>query len=234
MEELKCNLKEITVNKSEGKDTPSKVQRGPENTMNDQRKRKPTQTPSKEDGKKRQLGSDRSPPDASKPTSNDEELQGEEEDSTLKGNRSHLKKKASSVSGCKFFGSDLKRHLKLHERRGEIAEDSIAQLATIMATGKKQRGKSEKAYKSRKRKPGRFKKWCPVQNCNSIVLNVGRHLVNCHGINKNTSQYKNLVKDVKHYTGMKEISMFLEKPEQSTEKVMAASGDDSENEMAIR
>ena len=152
MEELKCNLKEITVNKSEGKDTPSKVQRGPENTMNDQRNRKPTQTPSKEDGKKRQLGSDRSPPDASKPTSNDEELQGEEEDSTLKGKRSHHKKKACSVSGCNFFGSDLKRHLKLHVRKGEIAEDSIKQLATIMTTGKKTTGQVRDAIQEWKKK----------------------------------------------------------------------------------
>ena len=207
MEELKCNLEEITVNKSEGKDTPSEVQRGPEKTISDQRKRKPTQRPSKEDGKKRRLSTDRSPPETSKPISNDEDLQGEEEDTTSKGKRSHHKKKACSVSGCKFFGSDLKCHLKLHVRRGEIAEDSIEQLATIMTTGKKQRGKSEMAYKSGKRKPGRLKKWCPVQNCSSIVLNVRRHLVNCHGIKENTSQYKNLVKDVKHYTGMKEISM---------------------------
>ena len=122
-------------------------------TMNDQRKHKPTQTPSKA-GRKRLLSSDRSPLDAGKPTSNDEELQGEEEDSTSKGKWSHHKKRACSVSGCKFFGSNLKHHLKLHVRRGEIAEESIAQLATVMTTGKKQRGKSEMAYKSGKRKPG--------------------------------------------------------------------------------
>ena len=63
---------------------------------------------------------------------------------------------------------------------------------------------------------------------------MGRHLVNCHGIKKNTTQYKNLVQDVKHYTGIKEISMFLQKPEQSAEEAMAASDDDSDNEMAIR
>ena len=235
MEELKRNLKEITK-KSAGKDTPSEVQRGVEKTAttSDQRKRKPTQSPSKDDGKKRRLSTDRSPPDANKPLSEDEDLLGEEDDKTSKGKRSHHKKKACSVAGCKFFGSDLKRHLKLHVRKGEIAEDSIKQLATIMTTGKKQRGKSEMQYKSGKRKPGRFKKWCPVQNCSSIVLNVGRHLVNCHGIKKNTTQYKNLVQDVKHYTGIKEISMFLQKPEQSAEEAMAASDDDSDNEMAIR
>ena len=111
--------------------------------MNNQRKHKPTQTPSKADKKKRRLSSDRSPPNSSKPTANNEELEGEEEDSTSKRKRSHHKKKACSASGCKLFGSDLKHHLKLHVRRGKIAEKSNVQLDTIMTTGKKQRGESE-------------------------------------------------------------------------------------------
>ena len=154
--------------------------------MNNQRKHKPTQTPSKAD-EKRRLSSDRSPPNFSKPTENDEELQGEEEDSTSKGKQSHHKKKACSVSGCKLFGSNLKHHLKLHVRRGKIAEKSNVQLVTIMTTGKKQRGESE------------WEKWCPVQNC-----------------------------------FMKEISMFFENPDQSAEEAMAESGDESDDEMAMR
>ena len=145
VEELKRNLEDITK-KSVGKDTPSEVQRGAEKTTttSDQRKRKPTQLPSKDDGKKRRLSTERSPPDANKPLSKDEDLPGEEEDKTSKGKRSHHKKKACSVAGCKFFGSDLKRHLKLHVRKGEIAEDSIKQLATIMTTGKKNNGASQR------------------------------------------------------------------------------------------
>ena len=74
--------------------------------------------------------------------------------------RSHHTKKACSVPRCKFFGSDLKRHLKTHARTGEI-EENIAQLATITTSGKKQRGKSVGISKSGKRKRGRMRKWWP-------------------------------------------------------------------------
>ena len=121
----------------------------------------------------RRLSCNRSPPDSSKPTSNDKELQGEEEDSTSKGKRSHHKKKSCSVSGCKFFGSDLKCHLKLHVRRGEIAEESIAHLATTMTIGKKQRGKQVRdGLQEWEKKTWLIKKVVPSANCSSIILNV--------------------------------------------------------------
>ena len=205
--------------------------------MTDTRKRKPTQKETNSDGKKRRLSPSRAPPESSQAKSDDQELQGKKQDSPSKEKhpamRSHHKKKACSVTGCKFFGSDLKRHLKLHVKRGETAEENVAQLATITTTGKKQRGKSETAYKSGKRKPGRFRKWCPVPECSSILLNVGRHLIQSHSIKKNSIQYKNLLKSVKQYTGLREISMFLEKPEQNAEETMAESGDDMDYKMAI-
>lgn len=219
IEELKRNLESVSIKKSAKKNSSSEEQRGDDETtkkMTDTRKRKPTQKETNSDGKKRRLSPSRAPPESSQAKSDDQELQGKKQDSPLKGKRpamrSHHKKKACSVTGCKFFGSDLKRHLKLHVKRGEIAEENVAQLATIMTTGKKQRGKSETAYKSGKRKPGRFRKWCPVPECSSILLNVGRHLIQSHGIKKNSIQYKNLLKSVKQYTGLREISMFLEKP----------------------
>ena len=85
--------------------------------------------------------------------------------------RSHHKKKACSVAGCNFFGSDLKRHLKIHASKGEIAEENIAKLATNIKSGKKQGGKSVGISKSGKSKRGRMKKWCPVPGCSSIILN---------------------------------------------------------------
>lgn len=219
IEELKHNLESVSIKKSAQKNSSSEEQRGDDETtkkMTDTRKRKPTQKETNSDGKKRRLSPSRAPPESSQAKSDDQELQGKKQDSPLKGKRpamrSHHKKKACSVTGCKFVGSDLKRHLKLHVKRGEIAEENVAQLATIMTTGKKQRAKSETAYKSGKRKPGRFRKWCPVPECSSILLNVGRHLIQSHGIKKNSIQYKNLLKSVKQYTGLREISMFLEKP----------------------
>jgi len=148
--------------------------------------------------------------------------------------RSHHTKKACSVPGCKFFGSDLKRHLKTHARKGEIAEENIAQVATIVSSGKKQRGKSVGISKSGKRKLGRKRKWCPVPGCSSIVLNVGRHLTNCHAIKKDTTQYRICLKEVRPYTGMSEMEHLLIKPSLTPTASKQDSGEDTEEETALR
>ena len=67
----------------------------------------------------------------------------------------------------------------MHVRRKELAEEGIDQLVSIAAAGKRQRGKAEKRGVGKKAKPGRFRKWCPMPGCNSVVFNMGRHL-KCH------------------------------------------------------
>lgn len=84
-----------------------------------------------------------------------------------------------------------------------------------MATGKRQRGKPEKRGRDKKpMKKGRFKKWCPVQGCSKVVLNIGRHLTEgkCHGLKKGSVVYHRMVKAARPYTGYAEIKNFLMKP----------------------
>lgn len=82
-----------------------------------------------------------------------------------------------------------------------------------MATGKRQRGKPERRGANKKAiKKGRFKKWCPVQGCSKVVLNIGRHLKEgkCHGLKKGTVEYNRMVKAARPYTGYSEIKNFLD------------------------
>ena len=87
----------------------------------------------------------------------------------------HHKKQSCQVLGCKFEGYNLKRQMQLYVRKGEIPEQNVNKLSSIMSHGQKQRGKSCQRNASGKRKKGRFKKWCPVPRCDSIVVNIGRH-----------------------------------------------------------
>ena len=114
-----------------------------------------------------------------------------------------------------FFGSDLRRHLQHHVRKNEIEAEGVEQLVAIMATGKRQRGKPERRGANKKAiKKGRFKKWCPVQGCSKVVLNIGRHLTEgkCHGLKKGMVEYNRMVKAARPYTGYPEIKKFLMKP----------------------
>ena len=134
--------------------------------------------------------------------------------------RSHHKKQYCQVPGCKFEGYDLKRHMQIHVRKGEIVEQNVSTLSSIMARGHKQRGKSTQKNKSGKRKKGRFRKWCPVSGCNSIVVNVGRHLssIKGHNIKKDSSHYIRLLKTAKRYTGTAELQAYLPNPNESDEE----------------
>ena len=134
--------------------------------------------------------------------------------------RSHHKKQYCQVPGCKFEGYDLKRHMQIHVRKGEIVEQNVSTLSSIMARGHKQRGKSTQKNKSGKRKKGRFRKWCPVSGCNSIVVNVGRHFssIKGHNIKKDSSHYIRLLKTAKRYTGTAELQAYLPNPNESDEE----------------
>lgn len=90
--------------------------------------------------------------------------------------RSHHKRRHCQVPGCDFHGLDLKRHMQVHVRKGEISQDNVTRLSSIMSKGSKQRGKTLQKNKGGKPKRGRFRKWCPVPGCDKILVNVGRHL----------------------------------------------------------
>ena len=113
--------------------------------------------------------------------------------------RSHHKKQCCQVPGCKFEGYDLKRHIQIHVRKGEISQQNVGKLTSIMSRGQKKRGRSAQRNKSGQPKKGRFRKWCPVPGCDRIVVNVGRHLSSSkqHNIQKNSSHYVRLLKTAK-------------------------------------
>ena len=109
----------------------------------------------------------------------------------------------------------------------------MPQLATIIESGKKQRGKSVGIYKSGKSKCGRMKKWRPVPGCSSIILNVGRHLTNCHAMKKDTIEYKIYLKEVRPYSGMAEMKDHLQKPTLNHTRRKEDSGEDTDEGMAV-
>ena len=143
-----------------------------------------------------------------------------EEKASKVAKRSHHKKQSCQAPGCKFEGYDLKRHMQIHVRKGEIAEQNVSKLSSIMACRHKQREKSVQKNKSGKRKKGRFRKWCPVPGCDSIVVNMGRHLsyIKGHNIKKDSSHYIRLLKTAHQYTGTAELQAYLASPNESDEE----------------
>jgi len=71
---------------------------------------------------------------------------------------SHHKHKKCPLPKCAFFGTDLRRHLNIHVRKGQLAEEGVEKLLAIVLTGKRQRGKSLKQSAKGRSKKGRFKK----------------------------------------------------------------------------
>lgn len=103
--------------------------------------------------------------------------------------------KCSHHQDCEFCGTDLRRHLYVHVKKGELAENSISHIITIARAGDRQFG-SEIARKGKKPLRGKQRKWCPVPLCDAIVIDVGRHLVNksTHGISKDSREFQRLLR----------------------------------------
>lgn len=126
--------------------------------------------------------------------------------------RSHHTTRRCPVENCVFNGSNLRRHLTVHVKRGDVEEASVDRLLSIVATGR-QRG-SKQIRKGKKPLKGRFKKWCPVPGCDRVVLNVSRHLCNptMHGMTKGSREVQRLVRMAKQYTGLAELDDALNTP----------------------
>ena len=54
---------------------------------------------------------------------------------------------------------------------------------------------------------GKSRKWCPVPLCQSIIVDVGRHLTNpsTHAIPKDSREYQRLLRTAKPYTSLAEM-----------------------------
>ena len=127
--------------------------------------------------------------------------------------RSHHKNTPCPFQDCEFCGTDLRRHLYVHVKKGELAENSISHIITIARAGDRQFG-SEIARKGKKPLWGKQRKWCPVLLCDAIVIDVGRHLVNksTHGISKDSREFQRLLCLAKPYTGLAEMEGNLAAP----------------------
>ena len=131
----------------------------------------------------------------------------------VSGRRSHHQEKACPVSNCTFNGNDLRRHLQVHVRKGDMAADSIDKVLAIVKAGDKQRGKMQ-MRKGKNPVKGKTKRWCPVPGCNQVVLNVGRHLCNQakHGMKRDSKEFQRLIRMAKPYTGLQELQASLVPP----------------------
>ena len=133
--------------------------------------------------------------------------------STKSSKRSHHKTKKCPVENCKFEGADLRRHLKVHTKRGDIEEASVEKLLSVVSAGVKQRG-ADRIRKGKTPVKGKWKKWCPIPGCDKLVLNVTRHLCNpsMHNMKKGSREVQRLARMAKRYTSLAELDDNLVKP----------------------
>ena len=159
------------------------------------------------------------------------EEESEKESKDKKSQRSHHKVFKCYMPQCSAKVGDLKRHLLFHVKKKEIDEESLPKALAIIKAGKKQRGPSISRGKSKARRPGRLKKWCPVPGCFTITHHMDQHLRNCHKLKRNGVEYSVHLKSARRYTGLAELELLLpaeHTPEQSDEDMSAASDDDDQ------
>ena len=56
-------------------------------------------------------------------------------ESTSDKPRSHHQEKACPLTDCSFDGNDLRRHLLVHVKRGDLAPEAVERLLSIVHTG---------------------------------------------------------------------------------------------------
>ena len=159
------------------------------------------------------------------------EEESEKESKDKKSKRSHHKVFKCRMPQCSAKVGDLKRHLLFHVKKKEIDEESLPKAFAIIKAGKKQRGPSISHGKSKARRPGRLKKWCPVPGCFTITRHMDQHLRNCHKLKRSGVEYRVHLKSARRYTGLAELELLLpaeHTPEQSDEDMPAASDDDDQ------
>ena len=129
------------------------------------------------------------------------------------GPRSHKTVKKCPLPDCSFNGHDLRRHLMVHVKKDELAEERVQRVLNIARTGESQRGK-QRARKGKTPTRGRQRKWCPVPLCYQIIVDVGQHLSypGGHAIKKDSRECQRLMKMARPYTGLAEIEESLVPP----------------------
>ena len=132
---------------------------------------------------------------------------------------SHHKMRKCQIPGCSYYGPNLPRHIRVHVKRGEVAEDDFQRMREILLAGKRQRGAPIKERKSGQFRGGRRKKWCAVPGCGRVVLDMPQHLAATRHSFKRGSRLHNMyLQAAKPYTGLGEMKVILHpsQPESSS------------------
>ena len=132
---------------------------------------------------------------------------------------SHHKMRKCQISGCSYYCPNLPRHIRVHVKRGKVAEDDFQRMREILLAGKRQRGAPIKDSKSSQFRGGRRKKWCAVPGCGRVVLDMPQHLTGTRHSSKRGSRLHNMyLQAAKPYTGLGEMKVILHpsQPESSS------------------
>ena len=140
----------------------------------------------------------------------------------------HLNRKCLVGHGCTYEGPNLKRHLKnVHAKRHHIHENQINRYFAMGQDGHKKRGPAVKP-KAGKKVKGRWKRWCPVPDCNYLGAYLSHHLQNRHRMKPSSTTYKISLKIVQRYNGTNEELQQMARPSGARRK--GPQSDDSDEE----
>ena len=121
------------------------------------------------------------------------------------------KKNKCRLPGCSYHGGDVRHHLKTHVNKGKVEEENLDALVKVFRHGNRKCGPVARPTKKKTHSATRFKTWCPVSGCITIISYLYRHLPNVHGVKKNTVQYRIYRKSARRYSGMEEMEMLVSK-----------------------
>ena len=119
--------------------------------------------------------------------------------------RLHHKFAKCRVGDCQYYGVNLKRHLQVHVKKGEITQAEIPRLTAIMVQGAKKRGPRKSDANKEVTRRGRIKKWCPVADCNSVTTYISKHLRGVHKMKKGSKELEVMLRAAKPYSGLDEL-----------------------------
>ena len=100
--------------------------------------------------------------------------------------RSHHVKTRRCIPGCEAVVWDIKCHLRVHAKRGELHTNNVNGHAEIMRHGERKFVTSANNPEIRGEKPRtRREKWCPVAGCKTISARQDKHLLRAHHLTGN-------------------------------------------------
>lgn len=138
--------------------------------------------------------------------STDTPLKKARPDNTTK--RSHHRKRLCPVCGKE--DGNLKRHLKLHARKGHIESQQVDKMFSVTSH---QESTCGQARKTKKRVlTGLPFKWCPVDGCEAVTHLIRSHLTHKHRL-KPGPLLENYLHVARSYKGKKEVDEIMKEIE---------------------